>query len=81
MRKRLLAGGLAALMSALLLVPGFGASAAAEQPVNAMAPYEAFVDPVLPFLRGGRRVVRTNERTDVVRTTVVRYLPDPDDVP
>ncbi len=45
MRKRLLAGGLAALMSALLLVPGFGASAAAEQPVNAMAPYEAFVDP------------------------------------
>lgn len=32
-------------MSALLLVPGFGASAAAEQPVNAMAPYEAFVDP------------------------------------
>ena len=33
MRKRLLAGGLAALMSALLLVPGFGASAAAEQPV------------------------------------------------
>lgn len=45
MRKRLLAGGLAVLMSALLLVPGLGVSAAAEQPVNAMAPYEAFVDP------------------------------------
>ncbi len=45
MRKRLLAGGLAVLMSALLLVPGLGVSAAAEQPVNAMAPYETFVDP------------------------------------
>lgn len=45
MRKRLLAGGLAALMSALLLVPGPGVAAATEQPVTEMTPYETYVEP------------------------------------